>query len=149
MIDIRRAREYCYEDISRIENYDKAIADKERTWHCHHRNETIMNCGKKELISKGAYYGRPARELVFLTEFDHKRIHGIGKPSGMKGKAQSESARKSISKKLSGRRLSEEHKKKMKPALGGKATLGMKWFSNGTRTIRAFSCPDGFHSGRK
>lgn len=149
MIDIRRAREYCYQDISLIENYDKAVADTEQTWQCHHRNEIIMNCGKKELISKGAYYCRPARELVFLTEFDHKRIHGVGKPSGMKGKSQSQSARQSISQKLSGRKLSEEHKKKLKPALGGKATLGMKWFSNGVKAVRAFSCPEGFHRGRK
>lgn len=149
MIDIRRARAYCYEDISRIENYDKAMADTEHTWQCHHRNEIVMNCGKKELIAKGAYFDRPARELIFLTHSEHLRIHKVGKPSGMKGKIQSESARKAISLKLTGRRMSEENKRKMRPENGGKATLGMKWFSNGVETTRAFSCPDGFHRGRK
>ena len=67
MISEKHIKLFCYEDPAKIENYDKAIADTEHIWHCHHRNEEIMNCGKKELISKGAYYGRPARELIFLT----------------------------------------------------------------------------------
>ena len=32
MIDLYRAKRYCYEDISLIENYHKAIADTEHTW---------------------------------------------------------------------------------------------------------------------
>ena len=28
MIDETRAKKYCYEDISKIENYDKAVADQ-------------------------------------------------------------------------------------------------------------------------
>ena len=108
-----------------------------------------MNCGKKELIAKGAYYDRPARELIFLTHLEHLRIHKVGKPSGMKGKTQSESARKAISLKSRGRKMSEESKRKSRPELGGKATLGMKWFSNGKVSTRAFVCPDGFHPGRK
>ena len=149
MIDLYRAKRYCYEDISLIENYHKAIADTEHTWQCHHRNETVMNCGKKELIAKGAYFDRPARELIFLTHLEHLRIHKVGKPSGMKGKTQSESARKAISLKSRGRKMSEESKRKLRPELGGKATLGMKWFSNGKVSTRAFVCPDGFHPGRK
>lgn len=36
MINEKNARKYCYQDISLIENYDKAIADTEHMWHCHH-----------------------------------------------------------------------------------------------------------------
>ena len=39
MINLYYANAYCSEDISNIENYDKAIADKEQTWVCHHRLE--------------------------------------------------------------------------------------------------------------
>lgn len=35
---------YCREDISLIENYDKAIADKsKKRWVCHHRLGVIIN----------------------------------------------------------------------------------------------------------
>lgn len=148
MIDERRAYSYCCDDISQIENYDMAVADKDNTWHCHHRIEEIMNCGKRELISKGAYYNRPARELIFLSQQEHLRIHHKGVPSGMSGKHQPESARKAISKKLTGRVLSDEHKMKLKPERGGLATKGMRWFTDGKKNTRAFTCPDGFWLGR-
>ena len=32
----RNVKLFCCEDASNIENYDKAIADKENIWHCHH-----------------------------------------------------------------------------------------------------------------
>lgn len=35
----RPDRTYCSEDISLIENYDKAIADKNRLWEIQHRLE--------------------------------------------------------------------------------------------------------------
>ena len=41
MICFEYAKNYCSEDISLIENYDKAVNDKEQTWHCHHRREII------------------------------------------------------------------------------------------------------------
>ena len=37
MINEKRAKSYCKDDISLIENYDKAIADNTQVWHCHHR----------------------------------------------------------------------------------------------------------------
>ena len=36
---ISRYEHYCRGDISKIENYDKAIADTKTVWHCHHRRE--------------------------------------------------------------------------------------------------------------
>ena len=37
MIDKKRAIKYCRDDISLIENYDKAVSDTTQSWHCHHR----------------------------------------------------------------------------------------------------------------
>ena len=95
MIDKKRAIKYCKNDISLIENYDKAIADKTQVWHCHHRRETIFS--KSDLIEIGEYYNRPACELIFLTKSEHTRLHNLGKPSGMKGKHHSEESRKKMS----------------------------------------------------
>ena len=39
MISLRTVTKYCGEDISKIENYDKAIADTTQMWICHHRLE--------------------------------------------------------------------------------------------------------------
>ena len=77
MISTRTAKAYCRDDISLIENYDKAIADKTQVWDCHHRRETIYSV--KELIEIGEYYNRPACELIFLTPTDHRRLHKLGK----------------------------------------------------------------------
>ena len=137
MINKKHVRQYCYEDISRIENYDKAVADTKTIWHCHHRVETIMNCGSKELISVGAYYDRPARELIFLTPREHWRLHKQGRKrsdatrkklsdthKGEKnynfGKKTSDETKRKLSESLRGRTFSEETKRKMSEAKKGK-----------------------------
>lgn len=73
----RRACEYCRVDISKIENYDKAINDNTQIWHIHHRLEIrddYIN-SKEDLIMMNLYYNRPANELIFLTHSEHIRIH--------------------------------------------------------------------------
>ena len=118
MINEINAKKFCKDDISLIENYDKAIADKTQTWDCHHRRETIYSrSGLKEI---GEYYNRPACELIFLTPADHRRLHKLGKPSGMKGKHLSAETRKKMSETRKGKRFSESHKKKMSEAKRGK-----------------------------
>lgn len=37
--DYKRFKKYCCEDISLIENYEKAVNDKTQTWCCHHKLE--------------------------------------------------------------------------------------------------------------
>ena len=88
MINEKLAIKYCKNDISQIENYDKAIADKSQVWHCHHRRETIYS--RSGLIEIGEYYNRPAEELIFLTPNEHHRLHNLGKQ-------HSEESRKKIS----------------------------------------------------
>lgn len=135
MIDKKRAKSYCKDDISLIENYDKAVADKSRVWHCHHRRETIFS--RKDLIEIGEYYNRPACELIFLTKSEHMRLHNIGKslsaetrkkmseankgkPSCMKGKHLSAESCKKISEANKGKHRSAETRKKLSEVRKGK-----------------------------
>ena len=148
MISKRSAKAFCREDISLIENYDKAVSDTTRMWHCHHRRETIFS--KSDLIEIGEYYNRPACELIFLTPTDHHRLHNLGKPSVMKGKHLSEDTRKKMSESHKSKHHSEESRKKISDTLKGKNswTNGTYWFNNGVKSIRAKTCPKGFVKGR-
>lgn len=79
MINERKAKWYCSEDISLIENYHQAITDEERMWDVHHRRECDENgrtlFTKKQLIDMGLYFKRPAAELLFVTRSTHKKLH--------------------------------------------------------------------------
>ena len=155
MIDKKRAIKYCKNDISLIENYDKAIADKSLVWHCHHRRESVMS--RKELIEIGEYYNRPACELIFLTKSEHMRLHNLVNPSWMKGKHHSAEARKKMSElkkgennPLFGKHHSTEARKKISEAMTGKPTWikGRHWFNNGIINVVEVECPIGFTKGR-
>lgn len=66
-------------DIEKIENYDKAIADKKHTWHCHHRLE-IMPYSKsiasaKYLKEQNMYYNQSPDALIFLMASEHHKLH--------------------------------------------------------------------------
>ncbi len=71
-----KIRQYCCEDISLIENYEKAVNDSTQMWVCHHRNEITMNARRSTLKKRGMYYNRPASELIFLTNSEHSTLHG-------------------------------------------------------------------------
>ena len=79
MINAYKAKCYCSEDISLIENYHEAIADQTKMWDIHHRREcdsegrTLFTC--KQLIDMGLYFKRPASELVFITRSMHNKLH--------------------------------------------------------------------------
>ena len=128
MINEKNAKSYCKDDISLIENYDKAVADKRRFWHCHHRRETIFS--RKDLIEIGEYYNRPACELIFLTPFEHIRLHQLGKnvseetcekmSEAHKGKNHSAETCKKIAEAHKGKHHSAETRQKMSEAHKGK-----------------------------
>ena len=110
MISERYAKQFCKDDISLIENYDIAVNDKNRKWVCHHRRGTIYSReGLKEI---GEYYKRPAIELIFMTEEEHKRFHNTGKH-------HSEKTKKKLSESRIGKHHSEEAKQKMSKAKMG------------------------------
>ena len=45
-----QCEKFCCENISLIENYDKAISDEKRLWCCHHRLETHTSEGERRLV---------------------------------------------------------------------------------------------------
>ena len=112
MINEYYAKLFCKEDISKIKNYDKAIADTTQVWHCHHMTETWWHCTRKELIENECYYHRKACELIFLTPEEHKRLH-------MKGVTLSEETRKKMSEAKKGHTVTDESKKKISATLKG------------------------------
>lgn len=113
MICIRTVKSFCNEDISLIENYEKAINDDAQTWHCHHRRETDEGLSKKQLKELGLYYGRPANELIFLTCAEHVRLHH-------KNKYVPEETKQNLSAALKGRQFNEEWKQRMSESHIGK-----------------------------
>lgn len=113
MINEKRAREYCKEDISKIKNYEQAVNDTTQVWDCHHMTETWWNCSKKDLIENECYYNRKACELIFLTHAEHVRLH-------MKGRTFSEETRRKMSETRKGRTFSEETRRKLSKANKGK-----------------------------
>ena len=128
---------YCCEDISKIENYDKAVNDEIQIWDCHHRLETHNSDGErrpidlsmKELEVLGMYYNRPADELVFLAHAEHMSLHHKGKP-------KSEEYRKEKSEAYKGRKFghcSEETRKKLSEAMKGNKIWEGRHHSEETR----------------
>ena len=79
MINAKKAKCYCSEDIAMIENYHQAIADQTRTWQIHHRRECDENGNTlltgKQLIEMHLYFKRPASELMFVTRSMHMKLH--------------------------------------------------------------------------
>lgn len=87
---------YCKDDISLIENYNKAISDTTQIWDCHHRLETTLGYGINELKDKNLYYNRPASELIFLTHSEHASIHKAGENNPSKDLVVKQKIRNSL-----------------------------------------------------
>ena len=111
MINEYQTKRFCKDDISLIENYDKAIADTTQVWHCHHRRETIFS--RKDLIEIGEYYNRPACELIFLTPNEHHRLHNIGKKVSAETRKKMSESNKGENHPLFGKHHSAKTRKKM------------------------------------
>lgn len=153
-----------------IENYDLAIADKEKVWICHHRKEEFYT--SKELIELNMYFNIPPEDLVFCRnakehrKYPHKGDEKIsegnkgkkmseesckkmseakkGKPAWNKGKKgiYSEEAKKKMAEAKKGHQISEEIKQKL-----SEANKGKKRFTNGIINVTDFTCPPGFWPG--
>lgn len=140
MISETRAKSFCREDISLIENYQEAIDDKETMWHCHHRDEIrflpsgmIALRSKQELIENGRYYSCPANELIFMRSKEHRALHShhqkcsdetkeklrkfnLGKTSPRKGVKLSEETKAKLRAANLGKKHTEEERKKISEA---------------------------------
>ena len=136
MINEKYAKKYCRDELSKIENYDKAIADTTQTWDLHHRLELTLDgefaLSQKQLKMHDMYYNRPYYELIFLTHSEHRRLHMKGRTvtcetrsrmsESHKGRTFSEDTCRKISESKKGKKLapfSEETRKKMSEAKKG------------------------------
>lgn len=173
MICEQTVKKFCCEDISKIENYDKAVADKEHCWCCHHKleinpfNSDREDGGvvsRQQLKDDGMYYNRPACELCFMPHSEHSSLHAKGNKNCL-GKHLSEEHRRKISATKIGKHRSEETKKKISEANKGKKNSlgchrsevfrknlsesmkgknsGKKWWHLGSDTKFSRECPEG------
>ena len=152
MVNEKLAKSYCKEDISLIENYDKAIADTTQTWHCHHRDEVkVLASGitvirsHKELKEIGRYYNCPANELIFLTQSEHSRLHNLNRSIDVIKKISN--TLKGHSSPRKGVKLSEDTKKKLSESHKGNHK-GTHLYNDGKINMRAYTCPEGFVKGK-
>ena len=98
---------------------------------------------KKDLIEIGEYYNRPACELIFLTSFEHNRVHHLGKHHSAEQCKKMSETKKGENNYWFGKHHSAEARKKMSEARNGK-----HWYNNGVTSIHAKTCPEGFVPGR-
>lgn len=71
--NLKSVKRYCMDPIDEIEGWFRAETQPGK-FVLHHRLEE-QGYSRKELISKGLYYNRPAEELVFLTRSEHQSLH--------------------------------------------------------------------------
>ena len=164
---------YCREPLEQIENFKAAEAENFVNWVVHHRAE-ILPCGNfsvNDLKCHNLYFGRPASELIFMRDHDHRSMHKAGANHPFFGKHHSEESRQKISESLKGRpshkkgkRIPEEVKHKISESLKGKPgwlkgkhhseetrkkisearkgkNLGVHWWNNGISNKRSRECP--------
>lgn len=96
MISIKQLKSYCCEDVSLIENYEKAMNSREK-WVCHHRKED-EGYTATQLRELHLYYGRPASELICMRDEDHRSHHH-------RNKTVSAATKKVLSRKNKGKRI--------------------------------------------
>ena len=131
MINEKATSKYCRDDLSKIENYEKAIADTTQTWDLHHRLELTLDgefaLSRDQLKMHDMYYNRPYYELIFLTHAEHRRMHMKNMSDetrrkiseANKGHTQSEETKRKMSEAKKGKKFSEEHRRKISEANKG------------------------------
>ena len=123
---------YCRDDVSKIENYEQAMNDKEHVWHCHHRLELTLDGefahSRAELQRLGMYFKRPYSSI----------------PDKTRAKL-ADSAKRT----WTGRHHSAEAKAKMSKTHMGHVGYNAKKraFTDGIKNVFAHECPAGFRPG--
>lgn len=112
------------------------------TWTEERRKKLSESCKGQTPWNKGKH---------FSEEYCRKISEALrGKPSGSKGKHFSDESKNKMSEAHKGKKRSEEDKRKISESLKGHKAWnkGRKWYTNGTESVQAFECPDGFVPGR-
>ena len=126
---------FCKGDITKIENYEKAVADTTQVWQCHHRLEILPFSNKeishKKLIEMGLYYNQEPEALILLTEKEYKSLHLTNRNKNRTNKGLSYKDRESY-------KTYKERAEKFR---------GRKAFNNGIKNTFAYECPEGFVPG--
>ena len=63
---------YCPDDYIHIQNYELALKDDFKGWHCHHK--IGIKYSREEMIKMNLLYNRPAYELIFLPTTKKKSL---------------------------------------------------------------------------
>lgn len=163
MINWKKAKRYCGEELSAIENYEQAVNDKTQTWDVHHRAE-ILPCGTysiKDLKDHGLYYKQPASSLVFMTHDEHLRLHGLNRSEEAMGLLHSPGSnrrRAESNRHPRGKykiRQSAEERAAMREKLsearaGNEIAKGRTWVNDGIISLMVYpdEIPSGFKLGR-
>lgn len=126
---------YCKDSISQIRNYEQAINDKDNMWECHHILELHPDGTERftsqSLISLNLYYNRPAEELIFIKQSEHRSIH-------MSNRIVTKETRNKLSNSRQGMKFSKEHKDNLSKSLKGntnskgstRSEFGIKFFEH-------------------
>ena len=118
MINEYKAKRYCKEEISKIENYEQAVNDTTQVWDLHHILGEILT--REQLLDHDFYYDVPSCMLKFVTRAEHNSIHQSGNKNTFYGKKHSYESRARMSASHKGilhtketcRKISESHKGK-------------------------------------
>ena len=119
-------------DVTKIENYSKAVLDTTQVWECHHRLEThYLERGRwvrreqevsmERLIEDGKYFDVPPEELIFLTHEEHFNPK-LWHKAWNSGKRWSEEAKQ---------KMSEAHKGKKAPWITAKRSKPVQCIETG------------------
>lgn len=125
MINELNAISYCKESIENIEGYSEAMADKSKTWVCHHKNEIDLGMSSEELIRSHMYYERPASELIFMSPGEHTRIHNMNLTEERR-KAQKEGCLRRV--------MTDEHRRNVSEGIKKRYSEGMTPWNKGIKT---------------
>ena len=123
MINEKAVKIYCRDDLSKIENYEKAAADTTQTWVIHHRFELTLDgefaLNAAQLKMHDMYYNRPYYELIFLTRAEHARLHRKGVTLSEETRRKMSEANKGENNPFYGKHHSDEARRKISEANKG------------------------------
>ena len=161
MINFVTLKQYCKGDYTKIENYYKALSDTKQMWDIHHRAETDENKSMKQLKEEGRYYNVLPNDLIFLTRYEHNKIHQIDRSTSNETRKKQSIAKIGNKNPMYNKNpldfmtdeAVQEWKRKRSEIMTGKLAgdknpaYNKHHYNNGIISILAYECPEGFVAG--